>query len=230
MSRKNKILIVEDEKAIREMLVYALVTAGYDFIEAEDVDQAHSQIQADRPDLILLDWMLPEFSGVDYVRRLRAVADTRSIPIIMLTARGVEDDRVRGFEAGVDDYISKPFSTKELLARIKAVLRRCNVQHDIAPITVQALTLDPGTHRVTINTEDVNVSPKGIQVIAFFVTHPERVYDRAQLLDRVWGSNIYVEERTIDVHIRRLRKVLAPYGYDCYIQTVHGVGYRFSTR
>lgn len=227
---KAKILIVEDESAIREMLGYTLVKEGFSFEEANDVEQARSLIKKEQPDLILLDWMLPGISGVDYARRLRNDPETRDIPIIMLTARGGEGDKIRGLETGADDYVTKPFSTKELLARIKAVLRRSTQTTDQGAIEVGGLMLDPETYRVTANGEPIEISPTEFRLLHFFITHPERVYSRMQLLDQVWGQNIYVEERTIDVHIRRLRKTLAPYGYDRYIQTVRSVGYRFSSQ
>lgn len=229
-AEKNTILIVDDEEAIREMLGYTLMKEGYTCVEAGNVEEARARIDADRPSLILLDWMLPGMSGIDYARRLRSVPETRDIPIIMLTARGDEDDMVRGLETGADDYMTKPFSTKELLARVKVVLRRSSPKNAGAIITVEGLVLDPETYRVTANDEIVELSPTEFKLLHFFITHPERVYSRSQLLDQVWGENVYVEERTVDVHIRRLRKILEPYAYDRYIQTVRSVGYRFSTR
>jgi two-component system phosphate regulon response regulator PhoB len=227
---KGKILIVEDEAAIREMLGYTLMKEGYACLEAADVEQARALINKDRPDLILLDWMLPGISGIDYARRLRSDSDTQDIPIIMLTAKGEETDKVRGLDTGVDDYMTKPFSTKELLARLRAVLRRYTADTQQGVIEVGGLVLDPDTYRVTANDQTIEISPTEFKLLHFFITHPERVYSRAQLLDHVWGQNIYVEERTVDVHIRRLRKTLEPFGYDKYIQTVRSVGYRFSTR
>jgi two-component system, OmpR family, phosphate regulon response regulator PhoB len=227
---KENILIVDDEEAIREMLGYTLMKAGYTCIEAGDVEEARDIIKTEMPNLVLLDWMLPGMSGIDYARRLRSVPETKELPIIMLTARGSEDDKVRGLETGADDYITKPFSTKELLARVKTVLRRSSTQNDTVVITVEGLVLDPETYRVTANDEKIELSPTEFRLLHFFITHPERVYSRAQLLDQVWGENVYVEERTVDVHIRRLRKILEPFQYDRYIQTVRSVGYRFSTR
>lgn len=227
---KGRILIVEDEAAIREMLGYALSKEGFAFEEAGDVDQARAAMSRARPDLILLDWMLPGVSGVDYARRIRNDPKTRDIPIIMLTARGGELDKIRGLDTGADDYVTKPFSTKELLARIKAVLRRMQQERAEGPISVAGLALDPATYRVLADGHIIDISPTEFRLLKFFITHPERVYTRAQLLDQVWGQNVYVEERTVDVHIRRLRKILAPYGYDRFIQTVRSVGYRFSTR
>jgi two-component system phosphate regulon response regulator PhoB len=227
---KGRILIVEDEAAIREMLGYALSKEGFAFEEASDADEARAAVNRARPDLILLDWMLPGVSGVDYARRIRNDPETRDIPIIMLTARGGESDKIRGLDTGADDYVTKPFSTKELLARIKAVLRRAQQERTEGPINVAGLTLDPATYRVIAEGKAIDISPTEFRLLQFFITHPERVYTRAQLLDQVWGQNVYVEERTVDVHIRRLRKTLAPYCYDRFIQTVRSVGYRFSTR
>lgn len=226
---KGKILIVEDEEGIREMLGYTLMKEGYEFQEAETVETAHEMVSDEQPDLILLDWMLPGASGVDYARRLRSMPDTKEIPIIMLTAKAEEIDKVRGLEIGADDYITKPFSTKELLARIKAVMRRSQSSSAQGLIEVKGLSLDPETYRVTAGDEAIEISPTEFRLLHFFISHPERVYSRDQLLDQVWGQNVYVEERTVDVHIRRLRKTLQPYGFDRFIQTVRSVGYRFST-
>ncbi|MEX2525742.1 MAG: phosphate regulon transcriptional regulator PhoB [Gammaproteobacteria bacterium] len=227
---KGKILVIEDEVAIREMLGYALMKEGYEFHEAADVEQARPITAEHRPDLILLDWMLPGMSGVDYARRLRNDPDTRDIPIIMLTARGEESDRIRGLDTGADDYVTKPFSTRELLARIKAVLRRTGKPGEAGAIEVNGLVLDPETYRVSADGQPVIISPTEFRLLHFFIKNPERVYSRTQLLDQVWGRNIYVEERTVDVHIRRLRKILEPFGFDKYIQTVRSVGYRFSPK
>jgi two-component system phosphate regulon response regulator PhoB len=227
---KGRILIVEDEAAIREMLGYALVREGYEFDEAADVEQARAVVARRRPDLILLDWMLPGMSGADYARRLRGDPETREIPVIMLTARGDESDKVRGLDSGADDYLTKPFSTRERMARIRALLRRTIRDDAPAVVSVDGLALDTATFRVTANDQEVEISPTEFRLLHFFITHPERVHSRSQLLDQVWGQNVYVEERTVDVHIRRLRKTLEPFGYDRYIQTVRSVGYRFSTR
>ncbi len=227
---KGKILLVEDEAPIREMLGYTLMKEGYTFREAADVQQARSLIAADKPDLLLLDWMLPGMSGVDYARRIRNSPDTRDIPIIMLTARGEESDKVRGLDTGADDYITKPFSGKELLARIRALLRRTKNTDADGVISVHGLALDTETFRVTVDEQIVEISPTEFRLLHFFITHPERVYSRGQLLDHVWGQNVYVEERTVDVHIRRLRKTLEPYHYSHLIQTVRSVGYRFSAK
>lgn len=227
---KGKILIVEDEAAIREMLGYTLMKEGYAYHEAADVEQARAIVLKDRPDLILLDWMLPGVSGIDFARRLRSDTDTQNIPIIMLTAKGEEDDKIRGLDTGVDDYITKPFSTKELLARLRAVMRRYSNEDQLGIIEIDGLILDPETYRVTARDKIIEISPTEFKLLHFFITHPERVYSRSQLLDHVWGQNVYVEERTVDVHIRRLRKTLEPFGFDRLIQTVRSVGYRFSTR
>lgn len=225
---EKSILIVEDDVAIRDMLEASISNAGYDVVEAADASAALSALGDRLPDLILLDWMLPGQSGVEFARRLKRDDATRDVPIIMLTAKGEEQDKLRGFEAGVDDYVSKPFSTKELLARIRAVTRRAHVRGGQQAVVVDGLELNPASHRVTADGEAIKLGPTEFKLLNFFMTHPERVFDRAQLLDRVWGRNVYIEERTVDVHIRRLRKALHPYGYDVYIQTVHGSGYRFS--
>ena len=227
---KDKILIVEDEEAIRDMLGYALMKAGFLCEEAADTQAARSTLKAGRPDLILLDWMLPGMSGIDYARRLKSAPETRDIPIIMLTAKGEEADKVRGLETGADDYITKPFSTRELVARVRAVLRRYVKAETGALIEINGLRLDPETYRVTARGQDIEISPTEFKLLRFFIGHPERVYSRSRLLDQVWGENVYVEERTVDVHIRRLRKTLEPFGFHRYIQTVRSVGYRFSTR
>lgn len=225
------ILVVEDEPAIREMIITALEMASYSCLQAEDVPQAHQQVVDHRPDLILLDWMLPgSQSGIDFCRRLKKDELLQETPIIMLTAKGEEDNKVQGLDAGADDYITKPFSTRELLSRIKAVLRRSNALSGDKPIEHKGLSLDPASQRVTADKTPVDIGPTEYRLLAFFMSHPERAYTRAQLLDQVWGGNVYVEDRTIDVHIRRLRKVLEPYNYAGFIQTVRGTGYRFSTQ
>ena len=227
---KYRILIIEDESAIREMLGYTLMKEGYVCEDAADVEDARTMIARSRPDLILLDWMLPGMSGIDFARRLRSDTDTQNIPIIMLTAKGEEADKVRGLDTGADDYITKPFSTKELMARLRAVLRRYSNENQQGIIEIEGLVLDPETYRVTARDKIIEISPTEFKLLHFFISHPERVYSRTQLLDHVWGQNVYVEERTVDVHIRRLRLVLEPFGYDRFIQTVRSVGYRFSTR
>ncbi len=227
MSGKH-ILIVEDEQAIREMVGFALGRAGFELEEAADATEAQERLAERLPDLILMDWMLPGTSGIDLARRIKRDEYTREVPIIMLTARGEEDDKVGGLDAGVDDYVTKPFSPRELVARIKAVLRRAHPEPEDSPIVVDELKLDPGSHRVSANGHALDMGPTEFRLLRFFMLHPERVYSRSQLLDRVWGRNTYVEERTVDVHILRLRKVLASHGYDRFVQTVRGAGYRFS--
>lgn len=229
MSEK-RILIVEDEQPIREMISFALGSAGYQTCEAADARQAQTVIAERLPDLILLDWMLPGASGLEFARRLKKDELTREVPIIMLTARVEEEDKVQGLESGADDYVTKPFSPRELVARIKAVLRRGGPQAGDEPLEARGLRLDPASHRVTAGDVDVEIGPTEYRLLEFFMSHAERVYSRSQLLDRVWGSNVYVEERTVDVHIRRLRKALEGSGHDALIQTVRGSGYRFSTR
>ena len=222
------ILIVEDEPAIRQMLGYTLAGDGYNFLEAGDVEEAHNAMSTMIPDLILLDWMLPGISGVDFARRLKRDPKTSAIPIIMLTARGSENDKVKGLDTGADDFITKPFSTRELLARVRAVIRRTGQIGEEDVVEIGAIRLDTRTHRVLANNRAVELSPTEFRLLQFFITHPERVYSRTQLLDSVWGNHAYIEERTVDVHIRRLRKLLEPYGCEAYIQTVRSVGYRFS--
>ncbi|MEO1752265.1 phosphate regulon transcriptional regulator PhoB [Thiofaba sp. EF100] len=229
MSGKT-ILIVEDEKPIREMVSFALGRAGYTLVEAGDIAEAFECLARQVPDLILLDWMLPGASGLELARRLKKDELTRDVPIIMLTARGEEEDKVTGLEAGADDYITKPFSPRELQARIKAVLRRATPEGESTVIRVDGLELDAGGHRVTAQGQSLEMGPTEFRLLEFFMTHPERVYSRGQLLDRVWGRNSFVEERTVDVHILRLRKALSPSGHDAMIQTVRGAGYRFSSR
>jgi two-component system phosphate regulon response regulator PhoB len=227
---RGKILIVDDEPAIRQMVSLALSQANYDCLEAADTAEAQTKILADKPDLILLDWMLPKVSGMDYARQLRREKLTEDIPVIMLTARTEEEDKVKGLDSGVDDYITKPFSTRELLARIRALLRRTSPHAAEVSVETGGLSLDPVTHRVTAAGKTLNLGPTEFRLLHFFMTHPERVHSRERLLDGVWGNNVYVEERTVDVHIRRLRKILAPTGHERLIQTVRGTGYRFSAQ
>lgn len=228
MSGKT-VLIVDDEASIREMIAVALEMADYDYLEAADAKEAHTLIVDKQPDLILLDWMLPGTSGVELARRLKKEEATAEIPIIMLTAKVEEDNKIQGLEVGADDYITKPFSPRELVARLKAVLRRATPAGVETPIEVDGLTLDPVGHRISTNDGALTMGPTEYRLLQFFMTHQERVYTRSQLLDQVWGGNVYVEERTVDVHIRRLRKALGNQ-YDHLIQTVRGTGYRFSTR
>ena len=219
---------MEDEPAIREMVESALISAGFATALAGDASEADAEIRVAPPHLILLDWMLPGVGGVEFARRLRRSDPTRETPIIMLTARCEEQERLQAFDAGIDDYVSKPFSVRELLARIKAVLRRSAGADADAVIEVEGLRLDPASHRVSSRGRSLKVGPTEFRMLHFFMANQERVFTRGQLLDRVWGSHVYVEERTVDVHIRRLRKALTPYGHEHLIQTVHGTGYRFS--
>ncbi|GAB3732500.1 phosphate regulon transcriptional regulator PhoB [Luteimonas pelagia] len=230
---QKRILIVDDEPAIREMVAYALRKGEFEPVHAGDAREAQTAIADQVPDLILLDWMLPGTSGLELARRWRRESLTREVPIIMLTARGEENDRVGGLEAGVDDYVVKPFSARELLARIRAVMRRAREDDEDGSVQVGGLRIDGAAHRVYATTgggdgQPVQIGPTEYRLLHFFMTHPDRVYSRAQLLDHVWGGSVYVEERTIDVHIRRLRKTLEPHGMDAMVQTVRGAGYRFS--
>ncbi|MDU4092273.1 MAG: phosphate response regulator transcription factor PhoB [Pantoea sp.] len=226
----KRILVVEDEAPIREMLCFVLEQNDYQPIEADDYDSAVNLLIEPWPDLILLDWMLPGGSGIQFIKHLKREAMTRDIPVMMLTARGEEEDRVRGLEVGADDYITKPFSPKELVARIKAVMRRISPMAVEDVIEIQGLSLDPSSHRVMSETTPLEMGPTEYKLLHFFMTHPERVYSREQLLNNVWGTNVYVEDRTVDVHIRRLRKALELTGHDRMVQTVRGTGYRFSAR
>jgi len=228
MSDKT-ILIVDDEASIREMIVVALEMADYQCIEAANAQDAFIAIVDQRPDMILLDWMLPGTSGIELARRLKRNEITADIPIIMLTAKAEEDNKIQGLEVGADDYIIKPFSPRELVARLKAVLRRTTPKGVENDVEVDGLILDPVSHRVTSNGEPMNVGPTEYKLLQFFMTHQDRVYSRAQLLDQVWGGNVYVEDRTVDVHIRRLRKSLGK-THDYLVQTVRGTGYRFSAK
>jgi len=226
----KQILIVEDEKPIRDMIAFGLRRAGFDVREAEDCATARASIADARPDLLLIDWMLPDQSGLELTRAVKRGKDTQDLPVIMLTARADEHDKVSGLEGGADDYVTKPFSPRELLARINAVLRRSAPGAAGEPLEAGGLVLDVASHRVTVDEQNVALGPTEYRLLQFFMEHPERVYSRSQLLDRVWGGNVYVEERTVDVHIRRLRKALEPSGRDGLVQTVRGSGYRFSTR
>lgn len=225
----TRVLVVEDEVAIRDMLVFNLSRAGYEVLPVGSGQEARVSIADHYPDVVLMDWMLPDVSGLELTRQLKRNPETREIPVIMLTARVGEDDRVAGLEGGADDYITKPFSSRELLARIKAVLRRGPlVEEEI--LTAEGLKLDAASHRVSVGESEIVLGPTEYRLLYFFMRHRDRVYSRAQLLDRIWGGAVYVEERTVDVHIRRLRKALTRYGYDKLVQTVRGVGYRFSSR
>lgn len=225
----KRILIVEDERPIREMVNFALGQDGYSIDEAEDGMSAEAQIAENLPDLILLDWMLPDVSGLELLRRWKRNDSMQEIPVIMLTARVEERDKVDGLDSGADDYITKPFSVKELSARIRAVLRRGTgaVENQIS---IGPIMLDLNAHRAYVDDQSINMGPTEFRLLEFFMTHPDKVYTRTQLLDYVWGRNIYVEERTVDVHIVRLRKLLKPLDCDQMIQTVRGYGYRFSAK
>lgn len=228
MSRQ--ILVVEDETPIREMITFVLEQNGFNAIEAADYEQAKALLVDPLPDLVLLDWMLPGGSGLKIAREIKQQEYTKKIPIIMLTARSDEDDKIKGFEVGVDDYVTKPFSPKELIARIKAVIRRVAPTSLEEIIEFKGLTLDPVSYRVKINDAPIDLGPTEFKMLHFFMTHPERVYSREQLLDNVWGTNVYVEDRTVDVHIRRLRKSISGQGHEEFVQTVRGAGYRFSSK
>ncbi len=223
----KRILIVDDEEPVRQMIEFVLTRADFECQHAADVVEARRLMTAQRPDLILLDWMLPGTSGIEFAFALKKNSATREIPIIMLTARGAEDHKIRGLEAGADDYVTKPFSPRELIARIKAVLRR-GAPDVLGALEFRGLRLDPASHRVTADGTGVGLGPTEFRLLRFLMAHPERVYSRGQLLDQVWGETAYIEERTVDVHVRRLRKALHPHGYDSLIQTVRGAGYRFS--
>jgi two-component system phosphate regulon response regulator PhoB len=225
---QRRILVVEDEGAIRELVCFNLARAGYEATAAADAREARAAIADRRPDLVLMDWMLPDMSGLELTRQLKRDPETKEIPVIMLTARGEEDDRVTGLDGGADDYVVKPFAPRELLARVRAALRR-GVAADNEVVTAGTLTLDAASHQVRAGGVEIALGPTEYRLLEFFMRHPDRVYSRAQLLDRVWGGNVYVEERTVDVHIRRLRQALEPQGHDSYIQTVRGSGYRFSS-
>ncbi len=225
----SKILIVEDETPIREMIAFHLTRAGFVPLQAEDCRQARQLLADERPALALIDWMLPDMSGLELTRQLKRDSENEDLAVIMLTARADEHDKVSGLEGGADDYVTKPFSPRELLARIQAVLRRTQGA-DTESFDAGKLQLDAAAHRVTVSGNDVALGPTEYRLLTFLMTHPDRVYSRAQLLDRVWGANVYVEERTVDVHVRRLRKALTDFEAEHYIQTVRGSGYRFSVQ
>lgn len=224
------ILVVEDEAAIREMIRFALARADYRVSEAGSAQDARLRIADERPDLILMDWMMPGVSGVELTRELKTQPTSKDIPVIMVTARAEEEDKIRGLNIGCDDYVSKPFSFPELLARIQAVLRRSTPGGEEERLAVNGLEVDAASQRVTARGQPVRLGPTEYRLLHFFISHPERVYTREQVLDRVWGQNVYVEERTVDVHIRRLRQALEPHGFADMIQTVRGTGYRFSDK
>ena len=224
------ILVVEDEPAIQELLALNITQAGHNALRAISVEHAQELLRNTLPDLILLDWMLPGMSGIEYARRLKSDNLTKAIPIIMLTARGDEADKVRGVEVGADDYVTKPFSPRELNARIKAVLRRRSPQMTDDPIEIAGLLLDPSTHRVTGNNATIDLGPTEFRLLHYFMSNAERVHTRSQLLDKVWGDRVFVEDRTVDVHIRRLRNALAISKHQDLIQTVRGSGYRLSAQ
>lgn len=224
----DSILIIDDEPAIRELIRFTLESAGFSAREAGHAEEARQCITTEKPALILLDWMLPGRSGIELAEELKKNSAYKKIPIIMLTAKGEETDKVKGLEAGADDYITKPFSPLELVARIKAVLRRSNTEEVSDVITFDGLQLDTIGHRLSIDNLPVETSPTEFRLLHFFMTHPERAFSRTQLLDHVWGNDVYVEERTVDVHVRRLRKILEPAGYHRFLQTVRSIGYRFS--
>lgn len=227
----HRILIVDDEFAIRDMLNHALSLAGFECLEAENTQQALEMIIDLQPDLVLLDWMLPGgSSGIELCQRLKNDEQFATLPIILISAKGTEDNKIHGLDAGADDYITKPFSVRELLSRIKAVLRRSKIHQEQQRVACAGLSLDMASQRIFFNQQPIEIGPTEYRLLAFFMTHPERVYTRSQLLDHVWGGNVYIEDRTIDVHIRRLRKVLEPFAVEHVIQTVRGTGYRFSTQ
>ena len=226
---KNRyLLIVEDDADLRDMVMFALKGSGLTVIGAPDATQAWELIGDRLPDLILLDWMLPGVSGIDFLRRLRRNEFYRAVPVIMLTAKSDENDRVHGLETGADDYLVKPFSVKELKARINAVMRRAVPEAIPVPVTAGCLALDPSSHRVTVANAELSLGPTEFRLLHFLMSYPDKVFSRRQLLDRVWGANVFVEERTVDVHVRRLRKALEPHRADHRVQTVRGAGYRFS--
>ena len=224
----RKILIVDDEAPIREMIGFVLSGAGFDYIEADSADSAEKSLLSEQPDLILLDWMMPGRSGIEFARQLRRDEHTRAIPVIMLTARGEEDDKVRGLNTGADDYVTKPFAASELIARIEAVLRRVRPDAAEEPLRVGDLVLDPMSHRVFARNQALDLGPTEFRLLQVFMGRPERAFTRAQLLDLVWGQNLHVGERTVDMHVSNLRKALADQELDHMVQTVRGVGYKLA--
>ncbi|OUS13504.1 phosphate regulon transcriptional regulatory protein PhoB [Gammaproteobacteria bacterium 53_120_T64] len=224
------ILIVDDESAIRDMVAVALEVAGYTCLQADNARSAHALIIDESPDLVLLDWMMPETSGLELLRRLRREELTAKLPVIMLTAKAEEDNMIQGLDSGADDYMHKPFSPRELIARIKSTLRRQGSETQEEPIQVDGLLFDPISHHVSIHGQALSLGPTEFRLLSFFLSHQERVYSRDQILDHVWGGNVYMDERTVDVHIRRLRKALSIAGHQRFVQTVRGTGYRFSQK
>jgi len=224
----KRILIVEDEPEIREMIRYTLEPQGYVISEVDNAQDARKMLNQQPFDLILMDWMLPGRSGLEFTQEIKQKSQKAYPPVIMLTARADETDKVDGLNSGADDYITKPFSPRELAARIKAVIRRNGGQQDELPIEFSGLCIDPVRHQATLEEQPLSLSPAEYKLLHFFMSHPDRAYTRSQILDKVWGDNAYVEERTVDVHIRRLRKLLEPSGHDAFIQTIRGVGYRFT--
>jgi two-component system phosphate regulon response regulator PhoB len=224
------VLVVDDEPNIREVIRFALEGSAFRVLEAGHADEARRLIQSGEPDLILLDWMLPGRSGLELAQQLKQNSKTRTIPIIMVSARGEEEDRVRGLETGADDYIAKPFSPREMVARVNAVLRRSKPDEPADQIEIGGLRIDNLSHRVSVNGQRIEVAPTEYRLLHFLMSHAERAFSRSQLLDQVWGEQVYVEERTVDVHVRRLRKTLETTGHDHLLQTVRGVGYRFSDK
>lgn len=227
---QQTVLIVDDEDAIRDMVATALDVAGFNCLQASNALEAHAAIINHNPDLVLLDWMMPGTSGLELIRRLKRNELTAKVPVIMLTAKVEEDSKITGLDAGADDYLAKPFSPRELIARIRALLRRVAPTVPDEIIRIDQLEYDPASHRVSIAGQPVDIGPTEFRLLGFFLTHQERVYSRDQILDHVWGGNVYMDERTVDVHIRRLRKALSLEGQDRFVQTVRGAGYRFSTR
>jgi two-component system phosphate regulon response regulator PhoB len=225
------ILIVEDEDDIRDMIASSLKTARYEVLEARDGQEGFSKAIDLNPSLILIDWMMPVVNGLELLRRLRHDERTHEIPVIMLSAKADVDNKTQGLDSGADDYLTKPFSPKELISRIKAVLRRHEGKQEArSVVTAQKLTLDASSHIVSINKQQINLGPTEFRLLQFFMQHPDKVYSRAQLLDHVWGNAVYIDERTVDVHIRRLRKALSIDGHEALIQTIRGSGYRFSDK
>ena len=222
------ILIVEDESSILELISLNLHQAGFNPIRAISAEYANNLVKETIPDLIVLDWMLPGMDGIEFAKRLRANSETKNIPIIMLTAKSDEDNKIKGLDVGADDYLTKPFSPRELIARIKALLRRRSPELINEPITINGLVLDPSSHKIQANNKNINIGPTEFKLLHFFMKNTDRVYSRNQILDKVWGNNSVIDDRTVDVHIKRLRKSLNHSGYDKLIQTVHGTGYRFS--